>query len=93
MSRKRLLDDHPTMKKLDQIFTLMDELNIHFDIPYERGIDFPFVSDGDCKLVGRFSIKDVDNGEGIICIPPTFDYKLIYDTDETEKYLIKTKDD
>ena len=72
--RVRLKDYHPTMKKLDEIFSLMGKLGIRID-----------VNDGQLEVVddkyGRFQLNDNEDNNGgnryaPSDLPPSFEFKL-----------------
>lgn len=88
---KRFREDHPTYKKLEEVFSLMEKLKISISIPYENAIGFPFLEDEETALVGRVSIVDLETGIGVTEFPPQTEYKLIWDENEPEKYRVNVE--
>ena len=77
---KRFTDKHPVMSKLNQIFTLMDELNIRLDIcrngqivVKHEGMEYDLL-DSEAIFKGYY--------HGIPQLPPQIEYKLLYESVE-----------
>jgi hypothetical protein len=70
--RLKLTEKHPHYKKLEQLFKIMDEQKICFAVPsgnpivvYIEGI--------------RYDLIDLESPQSISDVPPTFEYKMVFD--------------
>lgn len=76
----KLKQEHPLHKKLDKIFSLMDELGISFHMNYSEGL---YVKEKDSNKDIYFRMCDEPPGfDSASELPPMFDYDLIYRKDE-----------
>jgi len=79
MSRKRLTTNHPTYKKLEQIFDLMDKIGISID-PYSSGVSQITITDK--NFPGQiFDLRDLEDMNDCsyypLAIPPNMEWKLL----------------
>lgn len=77
---KRLTDKHPVMSKLNQIFTLMDELNISLDICRNGQIVVKHEETEYDLLDNEATFRGYHHG--IPQLPPKMEYKLLYENVE-----------
>jgi hypothetical protein len=82
--KKRLTSEHPTSKKLEKVFALLTELNL--SIGFGRYGDV-FIYDEDVSSEDGhvFEFKDAEGGPAENRLPPTFEYKLVYDNYDEER--------
>jgi len=74
MSQKlfSLKEDHPFMKKVNELCEIMDKLGITIDLTYD-GLLMIDKTKGD-----RFKIRDMDSMEPCQDFPPPFEFKLTF---------------
>lgn len=76
--KRRMLEVHPTHKKLEKIFELMARLKISFThLPYGDGIS---IADGD-RPNEEWVIVDSENGDDPGILPPEIAFKVVTDVD------------
>ena len=76
--RLKLTEKHPFFKRLDEVFELMEKnkLSIHtfgdqsVAVDHETGIEY--------------ELADRDDGRGFTSLPPSFEFKLVFERDVKE---------
>lgn len=68
---KRLKETHPTFRKVQQVFDLMDQLGITIEFNGYHTVV------ADKNLDAEMQLKDADSGEVLTFVPPFMEYKLI----------------
>ena len=71
----RCKDDHPIFKKLNELYDLADKLGISFEF-YDRGC---YVTDKESKMT--YMMKDVESDTAVLDLPPSLEYKVVYEKD------------
>lgn len=80
MTVYRLRENHPTAKKVQEVFELMDKLGISFTATsHGRGLFF-VVHDKDREFPDPLELVDLDSPQdgNVDTLPPVFDFKLVY---------------
>lgn len=80
MTTYRLNEQHSTTKKLQKVFSLMDELGLRFTATSNGRGNFFIVEDRDQDFPAPLELVDLDDpmDGSVDSLPPTFDYKLVY---------------
>lgn len=72
--RMRLLEDHPTVKALEEVFSLMQAHELSITV-------LPYGTLQVTHAGKEYLIKDNDNSSDVYQLPPVFEYKLTYERD------------
>jgi hypothetical protein len=76
---KRLTEHHPLMKRLDELFSVMDKLKISISVSRYDGL---IVTDHETKQ--EYQLLDIEQVSASIIeyidLPPSSDYKVIQDS-------------
>jgi hypothetical protein len=74
----RLGPENPTVKKLERVFALMEELKIEISV---NRYGLVTVTDREAMHVSKagFDMMELEQGEAPPDFPPTFEYKLVFD--------------
>jgi hypothetical protein len=81
----QLKPNHTVMQKLDQIFGLMEELDIKLSV-YQRGI----VIDYDGKT---YELEDLENNWAVDCLPPAIEYRVKTENPEYTKWFERKQEE
>jgi hypothetical protein len=86
----RLKSEHPLRKKVEQVFKLMDDLNIAFEVADNHFI----IKDYTEKSSTLFYLKDIESDDNYVeALPPVTDYKITKDNpqyfEEQEKQRLQ----
>lgn len=83
----KLLDGHPTLAKLQQLFELAEKLGILID--YTHSNCMVYVTD--TKLNLQFELKDIDDNRPVRQFPPHSEYKLTFEKEDSEGRTLKKR--
>lgn len=84
MSRYRLKDTHPLAERFAKLCNAAEELGLH--LAYEQGtIQVTDTQAGSAPLYHVVDVDDHGSGwlAGIFEFPPMFDYRIVYEKDES----------
>ena len=78
MARKRLTENHPVWKKVQQVFELMDQLGLRFEAPVGNVQPAKVYHDG--KMYELLDLEDCGDGRNSVeDLPPVTEWKIVVD--------------